>query len=76
MPPKAVKLKSHMALKRKSSKMKQVSKIRKFYLYFCPDEKYLLPNWEESVDRFDDMGLKEEILQGIYGFGFTKPSPI
>lgn len=22
------------------------------------------------------MGLKEEVLRGIYGYGFTKPSPI
>ena len=25
---------------------------------------------------FDDMGLKETILQGIYAFGFENPSPI
>jgi translation initiation factor 4A len=36
----------------------------------------LKPNWDESVDRFDDMGLKEEVLRGIYGYGFNKPSPI
>jgi superfamily II DNA/RNA helicase len=35
---------------------------------------YLKPNWDESVDKFDDMGLKEEILRGIYGYGFNKPS--
>jgi len=40
------------------------------------DAAYLQPNWDESVDRFDDMGLKEEVLRGIYGYGFTKPSPI
>ena len=40
------------------------------------DESYLQPNWEESVDKFDDMGLKEEVLRGIYGYGFNKPSPI
>jgi len=36
----------------------------------------LKPNWDESVDRFDDMGLTEETLRGIYGYGFNKPSPI
>jgi len=36
----------------------------------------LQPNWDKSVDRFDDMGLKEEVLRGIYGYGFNKPSPI
>ena len=40
------------------------------------DNDYLQPNWDESVDRFDDMGLKEEVLRGIYGYGFNKPSPI
>ena len=40
------------------------------------DKEYLKPNWDESVDRFDDMGLKEEVLRGIYGYGFNKPSPI
>jgi len=39
-------------------------------------QEYLKPNWDESVDRFDDMGLKEETLRGIYGYGFNKPSPI
>lgn len=40
------------------------------------DKEYLNPNWDESVDRFDDMSLKEEVLRGIYGYGFNKPSPI
>ena len=40
------------------------------------DEEYLKPNWDESVDKFDDMGLKEEVLRGIYGYGFNKPTPI
>jgi|TARA_B110001450_G_scaffold145685_1_gene136163 translation initiation factor 4A len=37
---------------------------------------YLKPNWTESAEKFDDLGLKEEILRGIYGYGFNKPSPI
>jgi len=28
------------------------------------------------VDKFDDMGLKEEVLRGIYAYGFKEPSPI
>jgi len=40
------------------------------------DQEYMKPNWDESVDRFDDIGLKEEVLRGIYGYGFNKPSPI
>jgi translation initiation factor 4A len=30
----------------------------------------------ESIDSFDDMGLKESILRGIYTYGFEKPSSI
>ncbi|PSN41835.1 Eukaryotic initiation factor 4A [Blattella germanica] len=33
-------------------------------------------NWEEVVDNFDDMNLKEELLRGIYAYGFEKPSAI
>ncbi|KAG8226899.1 hypothetical protein J437_LFUL007813 [Ladona fulva] len=33
-------------------------------------------NWEEVVDNFDDMNLKEELLRGVYGYGFEKPSAI
>jgi len=35
-----------------------------------------LTNWEESVEKFDDLGLKEDVLRGVYGYGFVKPSPI
>jgi len=41
-----------------------------------PEDEYLKPNWDESVDRFDDMGLKGEVLTGIYVNGFDKPTPI
>lgn len=41
------------------------------------EEPYLLEtNWDLEVDNFDDMGLKEEVLRGIYAFGFKDPSPI
>jgi translation initiation factor 4A len=33
-------------------------------------------NWDEVVDNFDDMNLKEELLRGIYSYGFEKPSAI
>jgi len=36
----------------------------------------LTANWDESVEKFDDLSLKEEVLRGIYGYGFVKPSPI
>lgn len=33
-------------------------------------------NWHEVVESFDDMKLKEELLRGIYAYGFEKPSAI
>jgi len=33
-------------------------------------------NWEQVVDNFDDMGLKPELLRGIYAYGFERPSAI
>uniref|UniRef100_A0A1L8DH04 Eukaryotic initiation factor 4A n=1 Tax=Nyssomyia neivai TaxID=330878 RepID=A0A1L8DH04_9DIPT len=33
-------------------------------------------NWNEVIDHFDDMNLKEELLRGIYAYGFEKPSAI
>ena len=33
-------------------------------------------NWNTVTDNFDDMGLREELLRGIYAYGFEKPSAI
>ncbi|ESO03338.1 hypothetical protein HELRODRAFT_185641 [Helobdella robusta] len=33
-------------------------------------------NWEEIMENFDDMNLREELLRGIYAYGFEKPSAI
>ncbi|XP_030635667.1 eukaryotic translation initiation factor 4A1A isoform X2 [Chanos chanos] len=33
-------------------------------------------NWQEIVDNFDDMNLRESLLRGIYAYGFEKPSAI
>lgn len=33
-------------------------------------------NWNEVVSTFDDMDLKEDLLRGIYAYGFEKPSAI
>jgi translation initiation factor 4A len=33
-------------------------------------------NFTEIYERFDDMGLNEELLRGIYSYGFEKPSAI
>ncbi len=47
-----------------------------FNLDVAEEEEDFTTNWEESVESFDDMGLKEDALRGIYGYGFVKPSPI
>ncbi|KAI6240476.1 hypothetical protein M3Y99_00456200 [Aphelenchoides fujianensis] len=33
-------------------------------------------NWNEVAESFDQMGLKDELVRGIYSFGFEKPSAI
>lgn len=33
-------------------------------------------NWNEVILTFDKMDLKENLLRGIYGYGFEHPSPI
>jgi len=33
-------------------------------------------NWDESIETFDQMELPEELLRGIYSYGFEKPSAI
>jgi len=39
-------------------------------------EEEIEQTWTLQVDKFDDMALKEELLRGIYAFGFKEPSPI
>jgi translation initiation factor 4A len=39
-------------------------------------EEEMVTNWEESVETFDELGLKKSLLRGIYGYGFEKPSHI
>lgn len=33
-------------------------------------------NWDTIVESFDDLQLKDELLRGIYAYGFEKPSAI
>jgi translation initiation factor 4A len=33
-------------------------------------------NWDDICESFDDMVLREELLRGIYAYGFEKPSAI
>lgn len=36
----------------------------------------LFPVWFQVAENFDDMELSEELLRGIYAYGFEKPSAI
>jgi translation initiation factor 4A len=33
-------------------------------------------NWNETIETFDELDLKKDLLRGIYGYGFDKPSSI
>lgn len=33
-------------------------------------------NWDETTPTFDALGLREELLRGIYAYGFERPSAI
>jgi translation initiation factor 4A len=33
-------------------------------------------NWDETVETFDELNLKKDLLRGVYGYGFEKPSHI
>merc|ERR1739844_450336 len=40
------------------------------------DDEAVESNYTEVVESFDDMNLKEDLLRGIYAYGFEKPSAI
>ncbi|ETO23240.1 hypothetical protein RFI_13939 [Reticulomyxa filosa] len=40
------------------------------------DDHEFKTNWDKIVDSFDDMDLNDNLLRGIYGIGFEKPSGI
>ena len=40
------------------------------------EELEITTNWDESTPTFDAMDLKEDLLRGIYAYGFEKPSAI
>lgn len=37
---------------------------------------FIETNWDQVIENFDDMQLKEPLLRGIYAYGFEKPSAI
>uniref|UniRef100_A0A6C0IFU8 RNA helicase n=1 Tax=viral metagenome TaxID=1070528 RepID=A0A6C0IFU8_9ZZZZ len=40
------------------------------------NEIFLDKNAESEISSFEELDLSEELLRGIYGYGFEKPSPI
>jgi len=40
------------------------------------EEELIQSNWNEVCEHFDDMELKDELLRGVYGYGFERPSAI
>jgi len=40
------------------------------------EEDFETSNWSEVCESFDDMKLKDDLLRGIYAYGFEKPSHI
>lgn len=43
----------------------------KFYNKMSNSFYLLQSNWSEVVEKFDDMGLKEKLLRGIYAYGWV-----
>ena len=39
-------------------------------------DNYLVSEKIDSIKSFDNMNIKEDILRGIYSFGFSEPSQI
>jgi len=40
------------------------------------EESHIDSNYDETIDNFDAMDLKPELLRGIYAYGFERPSAI
>jgi translation initiation factor 4A len=40
------------------------------------DSEDMETNWTETIESFDELNLKTDLLRGIYGYGFDKPSSI
>ena len=40
------------------------------------NEEDIITNWDEAIETFDAMNLHDNLLRGIYAYGFEKPSAI
>lgn len=41
-----------------------------------PNSIEVVNNWDESVTSFDALDLKPDLIRGIFGYGYSKPTPI
>jgi len=44
--------------------------------YINDEPTVIQSTWDAVVDNFDDMNLRENLLRGIFAYGFEKPSAI
>lgn len=49
---------------------------QKWAAYPLPLTAQIESNYDETIDSFDDMNLKEELVRGIYNHGFERPSAV
>lgn len=40
------------------------------------DSKHLNSNWDQAITKFEELSLNKDLLRGIFGKGFIKPSKI
>lgn len=48
----------------------------KMTAYPLPFTAQIESNYDETIDSFDNMNLKEELVRGIYNHGFERPSAV
>ena len=65
-----------LAALRRTLKKQKVSSQKIINEWNGVEEETFETNWDLEVEKFDDMGLKEEILRGIYAYGYKEPTPI
>ena len=63
-----------------SFKVKKIQ-INPINFIFCMEEEKkesiseeVKTNWTQEIKRFDELGLSDELLRGIYGYGYELPS--
>ncbi|KAM3140628.1 Eukaryotic initiation factor 4A-II [Paramecium bursaria] len=60
-------------------KINQIFFQKKKNIKYCMDlnqAQEIEQNWEERVERFEELNLNKDLLRGIFAFGFENPSAI